>query len=111
MNKKHSAVVLLSGGMDSCVTAAIAAHEHGAANVAAMHISYGQRTEAREREAFQKISDRLAISQRMLIDNRSLQQIGGSALTDKNIAVPESQHIGKEIPITYVPFRNAHFLS
>jgi 7-cyano-7-deazaguanine synthase len=97
--------------MDSCVTAAIAAREHGAANVAAMHISYGQRTEAREREAFQKISQRLGISQRMLIENRSLQQIGGSALTDKNIPVPESGHVGAGIPITYVPFRNAHFLS
>src|SRR3954453_19932121 len=105
------AVVLLSGGMDSCVCAAIAASEYGAANVAAMHISYGQRTEAREREAFNKIADRLGISKRVLIENRSLAQIGGSALTDKNMAVPESQHIGKEVPITYVPFRNAHFLS
>jgi 7-cyano-7-deazaguanine synthase len=113
MNQKSSirAVVLLSGGMDSCVCAAIAAHEHGPEHVAAMHISYGQRTEAREREAFQKISETLAISQRLLIENRSLAQIGGSALTDKNIAVPESGHIGAGIPITYVPFRNAHFLS
>jgi 7-cyano-7-deazaguanine synthase len=105
------AVVLLSGGMDSCVCAAIAVREYGAENVAAMHISYGQRTEARERESFAKIADRLGISKRMLIENRSLAQIGGSALTDKNIAVPESEHIGKEIPVTYVPFRNAHFLS
>ena len=110
-NKSIRAVVLLSGGMDSCVTAAIAAVEHVAEHVAAMHISYGQRTEAREREAFQKISQRLGISQRMLIENRSLQQIGGSALTDKNIPVPESGHVGAGIPITYVPFRNAHFLS
>src|SRR3954447_5822041 len=105
------AVVLLSGGMDSCVCAAIAAREYGAVNVAAMHISYGQRTEARERQAFNNVADRLGISKRMLIENRCLAQIGGSALTDKNIAVPESEHIGKEIPITYVPFRNAHFLS
>src|SRR3954468_549387 len=113
MTKKSSirAVVLLSGGMDSCVTAAIAAREHGAGKVAAMHVSYGQRTEDREREAFQKISDRLGISERMLIENRSLQQIGGSALTDKKIAVPEAHNIGAGIPITYVPFRNAHFLS
>ena len=108
------AVVLLSGGMDSTVCTAIAAHEHGAANVAAMHISYGQRTERRERESFIRICDRLGISTRMLIENRSLSQIGGSALTDKNIAVPESAHIGpprRDIPVTYVPFRNAHFLS
>src|SRR6266404_4251476 len=111
MTQKHSAVVLLSGCMDSCVCVAIAAHKHGADRVAAMHVSYGQRTEARERESFERICDRLGVAKRMLIDNRSLQQIGGSALTDKNIAVPESQHIGKEIPITYVPFRNAHFLS
>jgi 7-cyano-7-deazaguanine synthase len=111
MIQNHSAVVLLSGGMDSSVCAAIAAHEHGPARVAAMHISYGQRTESRERESFTKICDRLAIATRMVIENRSLAQIGGSALTDKSIAVPESEHIGKEIPITYVPFRNAHFLS
>jgi 7-cyano-7-deazaguanine synthase len=111
MTQSHSAVVLLSGGMDSCVCAAIAAHEHGAEKVAAMHVSYGQRTEARERESFSKICDRLGIARRMLIENRSLSQIGGSALTDKKIAVPESGHIGKEIPVTYVPFRNAHFLS
>ena len=105
MTQKSSigAVVLLSGGMDSCVCAAIAVREHGGQNVAAMHISYGQRTETREREAFNAIADRLGIPKRMLIENRSLAQIGGSALTDKNIAVPESQHIGpprREIPIT-----------
>ena len=111
MSETHNAVVLLSGGMDSCVCTAIAVREHGAKNVAAMHISYGQRTEARERESFSDICDRLSIGRRMLIENRSLSQIGGSALTDKSIAVPECQHIGKEIPITYVPFRNAHFLS
>jgi len=111
MIQNHSAVVLLSGGMDSTVCAAIAAVEHGAARVAAMHISYGQRTESRERESFTKICDHLAIATHMVIENRSLAQIGGSALTDKSIAVPESEHIGKEIPITYVPFRNAHFLS
>src|SRR3954452_17613881 len=113
MTKQTSigAVVLLSGGMDSTVCAAIAASEYGSENIAAMHISYGQRTEARERESFTRICDRLAISRRMLIDNRSLAQIGGSALTDKNIPVPESDHIGAGIPITYVPFRNAHFLS
>src|SRR4051812_16301019 len=116
MTQKSSirAVVLLSGGMDSTVCAAIAAREYGAVSVAAMHISYGQRTEARERQAFNSVADRLGISKRMLIENRSLAQIGGSALTDKNIAVPKSGHIGpprREIPITYVPFRNAHFLS
>src|SRR3954465_11231169 len=113
MTKQTSigAVVLLSGGMDSTVCAAIAAREYGSATIAAMHLHYGQRTEARERESFTRICDRLGIATRIPLENRSLAQIGGSALTDKNIAVPESAHIGKEIPITYVPFRNAHFLS
>jgi 7-cyano-7-deazaguanine synthase len=101
-------VVLLSGGMDSCVCAALAARDHDAA---AVHISYGQRTEEREREAFSAICDRLGIRRRLVVRNQALSAIGGSALTDPNIAVPDSHSIGKDIPITYVPFRNAHFLS
>jgi 7-cyano-7-deazaguanine synthase len=102
------AVVLLSGGMDSCVCAALAAHDHDAA---ALHISYGQRTEERERRAFAAICDRLGIRDRLTIRNEIFRAIGGSALTDSNIAVPESHAIGTDIPVTYVPFRNAHFLS
>jgi 7-cyano-7-deazaguanine synthase len=102
------AVVLLSGGMDSCVCAALAARDHHAA---AIHISYGQRTEARERRAFEGICDRLGIRERLVIRNEVFRAIGGSALTDPNIAVPESHAIGADIPVTYVPFRNAHFLS
>jgi 7-cyano-7-deazaguanine synthase len=102
------AVVLLSGGMDSCVCAALAASENDAA---ALHVSYGQRTEAREQESFFAICDRLGIRNRLVVRNDVFRQIGGSALTDKNIAVPESRDIGREIPVTYVPFRNAHFLS
>ena len=94
--------------MDSCVCAALAVRDHDAA---ALHISYGQRTEARERESFARICDRLGIHQRLAVRNEPLQLIGGSALTDKNIAVPESHEIGRDIPVTYVPFRNAHFLS
>jgi len=101
-------VVLLSGGMDSCVCAALAAHEF---NAAALHISYGQRTEERERRAFLAICDRLGIHERLVVRNEALRAIGGSALTDPNIAVPESATIGHEIPVTYVPFRNAHFLA
>src|SRR5438309_3070421 len=101
-------VVLLSGGMDSCVCAALAARDHDAA---AVHISYGQRTEEREREAFSAICDRLGIRRRLVVRNQALSAIGGSALTDPNIEVPDSHSIGKDIPITYVPFRNAHFLS
>ena len=102
------AVVLLSGGMDSCVCAALAARDHQAA---AVHVSYGQRTEARERKSFEGICDRLGIRDRLIVRNEALRAIGGSALTDSKIAVPESHTIGAGIPVTYVPFRNAHFLS
>jgi 7-cyano-7-deazaguanine synthase len=105
---KSRAVVLLSGGMDSCVCAALAAQDHDAA---AVHVSYGQRTERRERQAFAEVCDQLGIRNRLTVRNEALQAIGGSALTDANIAVPESTVIGREIPVTYVPFRNAHFLS
>lgn len=105
---KPQAIVLLSGGMDSCVCAALAARDHEAA---ALHISYGQRTEERERESFDDICDHLGIRQRLAVRNEALRLIGGSALTDKNIAVPEAHDIGRDIPVTYVPFRNAHFLS
>jgi 7-cyano-7-deazaguanine synthase len=106
--EQSGAVVLLSGGMDSCVCAALAAREHDAA---ALHISYGQRTEEREQESFQRICDRLGIRERLVVRNEALKLIGGSALTDDEIDVPESHAIGSDIPITYVPFRNAHFLA
>lgn len=108
---KSKAVVLLSGGMDSCVTAAIANRTHV---LALLHVSYGQRTEARERRAFEEIADFYGVRERLVILLDSLAKIGGSALTDQRIAVPESGEAlssGAGIPITYVPFRNAHFLS
>jgi 7-cyano-7-deazaguanine synthase len=105
---KQRAVVLLSGGMDSCVCAALANRDFAAA---ALHVSYGQRTEGRERRAFTGICDRLGIRDRLMVRNEALRAIGGSALTDPNIAVPESHAIGTDVPVTYVPFRNAHFLS
>ncbi len=107
-NETKRALVLLSGGMDSCVCAALAARDFDAA---AVHVSYGQRTEARERNAFLGICDRLGIRDRLVVRNEALRAIGGSALTDASIAVPESHALGREIPVTYVPFRNAHFLS
>jgi 7-cyano-7-deazaguanine synthase len=107
---KSRAVVLLSGGMDSCVCAALAARDYDAA---AVHVSYGQRTEERERRSFEAICGRLGIGieNRLAVRNDALRAIGGSALTDSNIAVPESHAIGVGIPVTYVPFRNAHFLA
>jgi 7-cyano-7-deazaguanine synthase len=108
VNSTKRAVVLLSGGMDSCVCAAWAARDFDAA---ALHISYGQRTETREWKAFLGICDRLGIRERLVVRNEALRAIGGSALTDSTIAVPESHAIGHGVPVTYVPFRNAHFLS
>ena len=105
---KSRAVVLLSGGMDSCVCATLAARSYEAA---AVHVSYGQRTEERERRAFQAICDRLGIRDRLVVRNEALRAIGGSALTDPNIAVPHSTAVGHDVPVTYVPFRNAHFLA
>ena len=98
--------------MDSCVCAALAVRDTDAS---ALHISYGQRTEARERQAFQNICTRLGIRNQLVVRNEALRAIGGSALTDPNIAVPDAPpelalHT-QQIPITYVPFRNAHFLA
>jgi 7-cyano-7-deazaguanine synthase len=94
--------------MDSCVCAALAARDHHAA---AVHVSYGQLTEDRERRSFEAICDRLGIRDRLLVRNEALRAIGGSALTDANIAVPESHTLETGVPVTYVPFRNAHFLA
>lgn len=111
MTERPKAVVLLSGGMDSCVTTAIANQSH---RLALLHASYGQRTEARERRSFDQIADFYNVHDRLVIRLESLAKIGGSALTDQRIAVPESGEAlvsGTSIPVTYVPFRNAHFLS
>lgn len=110
--------MLLSGGMDSCVCAAIARERHGAGNVALLHAGYGQRTQQRERRAFEAIADFYDVSagRRLVVQLDHFRAIGGSALTDTSIAVPENElgaagaH-GSVIPVTYVPFRNAHFLS
>jgi 7-cyano-7-deazaguanine synthase len=104
------AVVLLSGGMDSCVCAALAARDYDAAG---LHVSYGQRTEEHERQSFLAICGHLNIRDKLVVRNEALRAIGGSALTDENIPVPESQDLSPlhQIPVTYVPFRNAHFLA
>src|SRR5258708_5429444 len=94
--------------MDSCVCAALACRDHEAA---AVHVSYGQRTEERERQSFLAICQRLQIHDKLMVRNEALRAIGGSALTDEGIAVPESEAIGHDVPVTYVPFRNAHFLA
>lgn len=111
VTEKPKAVVLLSGGMDSCVCAAIAKQTH---RLALLHASYGQRTERRERRAFEQIGDFFEVAERLAIRLDALSRIGGSALTDKRILVPEegaALNPNAGIPITYVPFRNAHFLA
>jgi 7-cyano-7-deazaguanine synthase len=115
MSDQRKAVVLLSGGMDSCVCAAIARERH-AADVALLHAMYGQRTEKRERQAFEQIADFYGVRERLVVKLDHFRTIGGSALTDNKIKVPENE-LGPKgpgentIPVTYVPFRNAHFLS
>ena len=94
--------------MDSAVCAALAVRDDDAA---AVHVSYGQRTEERERKSFLAICERLKISDKLLVRNEALRAIGGSALTDESIAVPASDAVGRGVPVTYVPFRNAHFLA
>jgi len=103
------AVCLVSGGMDSCVTAAIAHEENE--ELAFLHVSYGQRTEARERRAFEELADYYGVKQRLAISIEHLARIGGSSLTDQSIPVAAADLASSEIPTSYVPFRNAHLLA
>ncbi len=103
------AVCLVSGGMDSCVTAAIANEEHS--RLAFLHVSYGQLTEERELQAFSEIADHYRVEQRLAVSLEHLSRIGGSSLTDRNIPVAEADLHAAVIPTSYVPFRNAHLLS
>lgn len=103
------AVVLTSGGMDSCVTTAIAAREND--ELALLHVSYGQRTERRELKAFNDIADFFRVDRRLTTSIAHLTQIGGSSLTDRKIEVSQANLESTEIPTSYVPFRNAHLLA
>jgi 7-cyano-7-deazaguanine synthase len=105
---KPKAVVLASGGMDSCVTTAIAAQDY---SLALLHLNYGQRTEARELEAFDSIADYFKAEHRLVISMEHLSKIGGSSLTDQSISVSRADLQSKGIPSSYVPFRNANMLS
>lgn len=107
--ERELAVCLVSGGMDSCVTAAIAAHEVD--RLAFLHVSYGQLTESRELRAFEEIADHYRAEFRLKVSIEQLSRIGGSSLTDSSIAVSPADLHSQEIPTSYVPFRNAHFLS
>lgn len=107
MNKEKTAVVALSGGMDSCVTAAIANLNY---NLALIHINYGQRTQARELKAFNDIAGYYNVEKRLVIDLAHFTRIGGSSLTDFNLNVEKANLASKEVPTSYVPFRNANIL-
>lgn len=104
-------IVLVSGGMDSCVTAALARQAGHEMNF--LHLNYGQRTERREREAFHALADAFDVPQdrRLICSIEHLAVIGGSSLTDPNVPVTPADLESAEIPTSYVPFRNAHILS
>lgn len=106
--KSDLAIVLVSGGMDSCVTAAIARERF---NLAFLHLNYGQRTERRELRAFHDIADHYHVQQRLVVGIEHLKQIGGSSLTDQSIEIPTADVHRTTIPTSYVPFRNAHIIS
>lgn len=102
-------ICLISGGMDSCVTAALAREESD--SLAFLHVSYGQRTEARERRAFEELADFYGVQKRLAVSLEHLARIGGSSLTEASIPVAEADLASREIPTSYVPFRNAHLLA
>jgi 7-cyano-7-deazaguanine synthase len=107
---KPLAVVAVSGGMDSAVTAAIARLTH---DVAFLHANYGQRTEARELQSYERLADHFDVprARRLVVDFNSLRQIGGSSLTDLSMPVRHGEPQDGIIPSSYVPFRNAHLLA
>lgn len=103
------AICLVSGGMDSCVTAAIARAEN--AELAFLHVSYGQRTERRERRAFEELADHYGVRRRLATSIEYLARLGGSSLTDPRLPVAEADLSSRVVPTSYVPFRNAHLLA
>lgn len=108
MSNNDLAVVLVSGGMDSCLTAAIAAENH---ELAFLHLNYGQKTEVRELQSFNKIADYYSVQHRLIVDMKHFSEIGGSSLTDNQIEISNADLNNKKIPSSYVPFRNANILS
>ena len=106
--KREKALVLLSGGLDSCVTSAIAGQKY---ELAMLHLNYGQRAQIRELQAFNDIADFYRSTERLVVDVSYFRQIGGSSLTDERIQVSTADLDSKEIPSSYVPFRNANILS
>jgi 7-cyano-7-deazaguanine synthase len=108
MTDRPLAVVCVSGGMDSAVSAALAAREH---RLAFLHANYGQRTEAKELACFHALADHFGAGLRLVVDFSDLRQIGGSSLTDATVPVREGEPVDGVVPSSYVPFRNAHLLA
>jgi 7-cyano-7-deazaguanine synthase len=105
---RELAIALVSGGMDSCVAAALAARDH---ELAMLHVSYGQRTEQRERRAFMQIAECYGVERTLVADIGYLREIGGSSLTDPNMRVERADLRRAGVAASYVPFRNTHFLA
>lgn len=103
------AICLVSGGMDSCVTAAMANEEND--ELAFLHVSYGQPTEVRERQAFEDLANHYHVPKKLAVSIEYLTAIGGSSLTDQNVPIAEANLASREIPTSYVPFRNSHLLA
>ena len=106
---KPKAIVLMSGGLDSTVCAAIALE--AGYEICALHVNYGQKTESKEYESFVSVCDHYSIQHRLIVDIDYLKKIGGSSLTDNTITISEANLESTEIPSSYVPFRNANLLS
>jgi len=108
LEAKTKAIALISGGVDSLVSLAVAYSHY---TVSALHVRYGQRAQDREQQSFTAIADHYEIENRLICDLDALRHIGGSSLTDTAIPVSEAQPASSDIPTSYVPFRNTHFLS
>lgn len=108
MGGRATAIVLLSGGLDSCVCLLEARRDY---EVAALHLDYGQRTQARETRAFHEICDRVGVERRLCVEVGHLSAVGGSSLLDPALPVEQGLPESGRVPSTYVPFRNAHILA
>lgn len=108
MKKYGNAVVLVSGGMDSALTAGIAAQKH---RLYFLHVNYGQKTQPRELKAFNDIAEYYKVKHKLVVDISHLKDIGGSSLTDKKMNISKADLRSRKIPSSYVPFRNANILS
>ena len=106
--RRDKAIVLVSGGMDSSLTAAYAYKKY---ELAFLHVNYGQRTEKRELKAFNDIAKYYKVKEKLIVDIGYLKKIGGSSLTDKKLKVTKADLNSKKIPTSYVPFRNANILA